>query len=140
MKLRITTPLAVVVDETDVQAVRAEDASGSFGILPGHADFLTALGISVVSWHGRDGARRFCAVRKGVLSVTGGQDVSVATREAIRGDDIETLDKVVLEKFRRDLEAERVDSVETTRLHLNAIRQIMAHLRGGQPNRPGMTL
>jgi F-type H+-transporting ATPase subunit epsilon len=51
MKLRITDPTAILVD-TDVRSVRAEDASGSFGILSGHADFLTALGVSIVSWRG----------------------------------------------------------------------------------------
>ena len=49
MKLRITDPTAILVD-TDVRSVRAEDASGSFGILSGHADFLTVLGVSIVSW------------------------------------------------------------------------------------------
>ncbi len=58
MRLRIITPLAVVVDEDGVLALRAEDASGSFGILPGHADFLTSLAISVVELgeHRRDAA------------------------------------------------------------------------------------
>jgi len=50
MRLRIITPLFVVVDEDGVLALRAEDATGSFGILPRHADFLTRLAISVVSW------------------------------------------------------------------------------------------
>ena len=50
MRLRIITPLSVVVDEDGVLALRAEDATGSFGILPRHADFLTSLAISVVSW------------------------------------------------------------------------------------------
>jgi F-type H+-transporting ATPase subunit epsilon len=44
MRLRIVTPLSIVVDE-DASALRAEDASGSFGILQGHAPFLTALTI-----------------------------------------------------------------------------------------------
>ena len=57
MRLRIITPLAVVVDEDGVLALRAEDATGGFGILPGHADFLTSLAISVVSWTGADGMR-----------------------------------------------------------------------------------
>ncbi len=35
MKLRIVTPLSVIVDDEDVTAVRAEDDSGSFGICPG---------------------------------------------------------------------------------------------------------
>ena len=43
MRLRIVTPLSVVIDEEGVLALRAEDATGSFGILPHHADFLTSL-------------------------------------------------------------------------------------------------
>src|SRR5450631_825152 len=102
MRLRIVTPLAIVLDEDGVLALRAEDATGSFGILPRHADLLTSLAISVVSWKNRDGIRRFCAVRGGVLTVTGGQDVTIATREAIRGDDLATLDQTILGRFRAD--------------------------------------
>jgi F-type H+-transporting ATPase subunit epsilon len=53
MRLRIVTPLSVVVDE-DIDSLRAEDASGSFGIMAGHAPFLTALAISIVSWRKDD--------------------------------------------------------------------------------------
>ena len=56
MKLRIVTPLDVPVDEDGVTALRAEDPSGSFGILQGHADFLTCLVTGVVRWTGQDGA------------------------------------------------------------------------------------
>ena len=49
MRLLITTPTALVIDDHDVVAVRAEDESGGFGILSGHGDFLTALTVSVVS-------------------------------------------------------------------------------------------
>lgn len=128
MKLRIITPLEVVVDEDGVLALRAEDASGGFGILPRHADFLTSLTISVVGWKSADATRHFCAVRRGVLSVTG-QAISIATREAIVGDDLATLDQTVLARFRADIETERTEHVESTRLQLNAIRQIMRHLR-----------
>jgi hypothetical protein len=47
MRLLITTPTSVVMDDPNVIAVRGEDESGSFGILGGHADFLTALTVSV---------------------------------------------------------------------------------------------
>lgn len=129
MRLRIVTPLSVVIDEDGVLALRAEDATGSFGILPHHADFLTSLVISVVSWESNDETRHHCAVRRGVLSVRGGQDITVATREAMPGDDLATLDKTVLARFRTDIENERTEHVENTRLQLNAIRQIMSHLR-----------
>jgi F-type H+-transporting ATPase subunit epsilon len=135
MKLRIVTPLAVVVDEDGVLAVRAEDSSGGFGVLPGHADFLTSLTLSVVSWKRADASRLYCAVRRGVFSVSGGREVAIATREAIVGDDLATLDRTVLARFHADLDVERSERVDSTRLQLAAIRQIMRHIladgRGG---------
>ena len=129
MRLRITTPLSVVVDEEGLLALRADDVTGSFGILPGHADFLTSLAICVVNWKRSDGTRHYCAVRRGVLSVSAGVDIAVATREAVAGDDLATLDVTVLERFHADIETERVERVESTRLQLNAIRQMVGHLR-----------
>jgi F-type H+-transporting ATPase subunit epsilon len=131
MKLRIVTPLTVVVEQDGVSAIRAEDDTGSFGILPGHADFLTSLSISVVSWKDAHGARHFAAVRRGVLTVTTGQDVSIATREAIVGNDLAFLGDTVLRQFRADTETERTEHVASTRLQLTAIRHIMRHLRPG---------
>lgn len=129
MKLAIVTPLAVVAEEDGIVSLRAEDATGSFGIWQGHADFLTALTISVVSWKGAGGAWRHCAVRSGTLTVREGNAVVVTSREAVVGDDLETLDETVLTRFRADMEAERSERTESTRLHLAAIRQIMQHLR-----------
>lgn len=129
MKLRITTPLDVVIDRDDVAALRAEDASGGFGILRGHADFLTTLATSVVSWRDAAGLAHYCAVRGGVLTVSFGREIAIATREAVAGDDLATLDQVVLARFRADIETERTERVESTRLQLAAIRRIMSHLR-----------
>lgn len=137
MRLRIVTPLSVVIDEDAVLALRAEDATGSFGILPRHADFLTSLAISVVIWDS-GGKRHFCAVRRGVLSVAGGHDIAIATREAVPGDDLARLHETVLTRFRADLETERTEHVASTRLQLNAIRQIMSHLRPDRPGSKGM--
>lgn len=119
----------MAVEEKNVLAVRAEDASGSFGILPGHADFLTSLAISVVDWQRADGSRHYCAVRRGLLSVHGGGQVAITTREAVPGEDLLTLHEVVLARFRAERETERAEYVGATRLQLAAIRQIMRHLR-----------
>jgi F-type H+-transporting ATPase subunit epsilon len=135
MRLLITTPTFVVIDEQNVVAIRAEDESGSFGILSGHADFLTALTVSVVSWHHADDRQRFCGVRRGVLSVTNGIEVAIATREAIVGDDLARLEQVVLAQFRDELEAERTARTESLRLQMQAIRQIVRYLR---PERLGL--
>lgn len=126
MRLRITTPLEAVVDVDEIRALRAEDASGSFGILPGHVDFLTALTVSVIFWTD-EGGPHYCAVRHGVLSVESGE-IAVATREAIVGDDLDALDETVLARFRADLDAERVANVESQRLQLAAIRQLTRYL------------
>lgn len=134
MRLLITTPTAVVIDDSDVVAVRAEDQSGSFGILRGHADFLTALTVSVVAWRRSGDRNRFCAVRRGVLSVSHGSLVAIATREALVGDDLERLEHIVLAEFRNNIEAERTARTASLKLQMKAIRQIVRYLR---PERPG---
>ncbi len=134
MRLLITTPTSVVIDEQNVVAVRAEDESGGFGILDGHADFLTALTVSVVSWHDADDRQRFCAVRRGVLSVTNGTEVAIATREAIVGDDLARLEQEVLAQFQDEVEAERTARTESLRLQMQAIRKIVRYLRPERPD------
>jgi F-type H+-transporting ATPase subunit epsilon len=134
MRLLITIPTAVVIDDPDVVAVRAEDESGSFGILKGHADFLTVLTVSVVAWHRADGRQRYCAVRRGVLRVNAGSQVAIATREAIVGDDLDHLEQVVVAQFRTVLEAERTARTGSLQLQMKAIRQIVRYLRPERPN------
>ena len=129
MRLRIVTPLSVVVDE-DAESLRAQDASGAFGIRPGHAPVLTALSVSILSWK-TTGLERFCALRGGVLTVTGGSSVAIATREAVVGDDLATLDAEVLTRFQSDADEERVEHVETMRLQMDAVRQMISRLRQG---------
>lgn len=145
MRLQIITPLAVLVDE-DIECLNARDASGSFGILPRHAPFLTALEISISSWK-RAGREQYCALRGGVLTVSGhegnraqngtgtsltGGTVVIATREAILGDDLATLDRDVLARFRDEAEAERVEHSDAVQLQLNAIRQMVSRLQPKQ--------
>lgn len=134
MRLLITDPTEVIADHADVISVRAEDASGSFGILDRHADLLTVLPISVLAWRHADGHTGFCALRRGVLTVRGGKEVSVATRQAQLGTDLDTLEQAVLARFRAEAEAERSARVAATRLHMAAIRRIIAALRPPQPN------
>ena len=136
LHLKITSLGAVVVDEPSVLALRAEDASGSFGVLPGHADFMTILAIGVVSWRTHVG-QGFCAVRGGVLTVNRGKEIAVATREAIVGNDLEQLESIVIHEFEARDAAERDARVESTRMELRAVREIIRYLRPGrQPGSP----
>ena len=134
MKLTVTTPLAVITKADNVAHVRAEDDTGAFGILRGHADFLTALTISVVSWRDDCGCEHHIAVRGGMLAVNGGKTITIATREAVADDDLHRLQTEVLASFHRRHEEEVTARTDAQRLYLAAIRQIYQFLR---PDRPG---
>ncbi|MFI4988854.1 MAG: F0F1 ATP synthase subunit epsilon [Alphaproteobacteria bacterium] len=129
MKLTVATPFAVIVEAEDVAHVRAEDQSGAFGILPGHADFLTALAVSVVSWRSAGDGEHHVAVRGGMLEVADGRQISIATAEAVRGDDLHALETDVLAGFRRGLSEEKSARTDAERLYLAAIRQVYRFLR-----------
>jgi F-type H+-transporting ATPase subunit epsilon len=49
LTLEITTPMRMVVAE-EVDEVVAPGIEGYFGVLPGHAPFLTTLGVGVVTY------------------------------------------------------------------------------------------
>jgi F0F1-type ATP synthase epsilon subunit len=86
MRLIITTPTAIALDENFVRHVRAEDAAAPSASNPAMRIFLTTLSICVLRWHKGDG-ERYVAVRGGVLRVREGKLVEIATREAVVNDD-----------------------------------------------------
>lgn len=131
LHLLITTPSDVVVDLDDARSVRAEDASGGFGILPGHADFLTLVPPSVVRWRDGDGGIHYCAQGGGVFTVLKGRHVLIACREAVLGDDLAHLEEDVRTMQSARLDADRNSRVKQTRLHANAVRQLTRLLRSG---------
>jgi F-type H+-transporting ATPase subunit epsilon len=132
VRLVITTPTAVVADLADVRHVRAEDDTGAFGILQRHTNFLTALAISVVSWRDSSGGEGHAAVRGGVLRVSNGDLVEIATREAVCGDNFETLETDVVRGFREDAESEKQARSAAAKLELAAIRHIREFLYPGE--------
>lgn len=141
MRLRIVSPMAVLLDREGIVGLRAEDESGAFGIQPGHAPFVTVLAPSVVSWRDASGQEGHCAVRGGTLAVRGGQEVSIAAREAVLGDDIAALEQRLRSALAEAAERERAERVADTQMEAAAIRRIIGLLRPGRPqaggSRPG---
>ena len=131
LHLTITTPDEVLVDAPAVRAVRAEDESGGFGLLPGHADFLTVLPASVVRWRDLSDTRRYCVVRAGVLVVSDGSRVQIACRQCMVGDDIDALEAEIADARAAESDADKRARVEQMRLHAHAVRQLMRYLRPG---------
>ena len=74
-------------------------------------------------------------MRRGVLRVSDGNEVAIATRDAIAGDDLDHLEQVVVGQLRSELETERTARTESLRLQMKAIRQIVRYLR---PERRGI--
>lgn len=128
MNLIVTTPTEIVLEKDEVEHVRAEDETGAFGILPGHADFLTVLVISVLSWRDKSGREGHVALRGGTLQVRDGVEITVATREAISDEDLDNLETRVLSKFRQDVERQELARKTGAALELAAIRRIREYL------------
>jgi len=131
MRLTIATPASLLVDATDLRSLRAEDMSGAFGVLPGHANLLTVLPPSVVRWTRSGEATRYCALSGGVLTVSGGDRVAIACRRGTVGDDLAALEAAVAAERSAELDADRRARVEQTLLHARALRELMRYLRPG---------
>jgi len=119
-----------------VEHVRAEDASGAFGVRPGHDDFVTALAVSVLSWRNHSGEEHHVAVRGGALTVRDGELVEVVTREAVSEDTLAALGPAVLDRLRQKAEEEGGSRTTATRLHLSTIRQLRRYLDSARGNVP----
>jgi F-type H+-transporting ATPase subunit epsilon len=124
MRLVVSTPTAIVAEVDNVRHIRAEDETGAFGIMAGHADFLTVLPVSVVTWECEGGAEGFVLVRGGVLTVHDGTLVEIAARGAFRRDDLAALGRDAIRNLERADEMEDISRTSDTRLHLATMRQI----------------
>jgi F-type H+-transporting ATPase subunit epsilon len=124
MELEILAPDGPVV-QTRVVGVRAADASGQFGILPGYERFLTLLAPCVIIFREEGKGERYAAADGGVLLVEGNR-VSVATREAAVADRLEEVAAAaaaMLEARRRQEEAARTEFAELQAMLLRELRK-----------------
>lgn len=133
LHLVLSTPQQVLLDLDDVASVRGEDASGAFGILPGHADFITVLVPSVLRWR-RAGGAGFCALRGGVLRMDGGRNLQIACRGAVVGQALDTLEAGVRAERAAQEDADRRARVHQMQLHANTVRTLLRYLKPGARN------
>ena len=111
MRLHILTPLATILDRTDITEISARDESGAFGIRTGHAPFLTALPASVLTLRTEHGATLYAAVAGGMLRVDR-DGVRVISPDAATGPELAPLaarvsaEKAAAQRLQRDGEAQ----------------------------------
>lgn len=86
LKLELVTPYKKVLSE-DVDEITASGALGEFGVLPGHAPFLTSLKIGELSYK-QGGALQHLALNWGYFEVEDDK-VTVLVETAERADEID---------------------------------------------------
>jgi F-type H+-transporting ATPase subunit epsilon len=87
LELEILVPDGVVV-HCRIAALRGNDATGSFGIWPGHEAFVTVLEPGLLMYRLEDGTERFAAVDGGVLLLENNQ-VSITSRDVAAAERLE---------------------------------------------------
>lgn len=90
--VRFITPSRVF--EREVRYIRLRDDTGYFGLMKGHADFLTILAPALGYYTDSDGDEMFLAVNGGVLRVRDGK-ITLATREIYEDRDAEKLSESI---------------------------------------------
>ena len=106
-------------------------ADGSFGILPNHVDFVTALVPSVLLVTQPGGAERVFGIDEGLL-VKKGHDVDIAVRRGVEADSLASLQKNVGKAFAEMEEEERAARAALSRLEADMVRRF-TNLRKARP-------
>jgi F-type H+-transporting ATPase subunit epsilon len=86
LKVELVTPYKKVLSE-EVDEITATGALGEFGVLPGHAPFLTSLKIGELAYK-KDGALHHMALNWGYFEVENDK-VTVLVETAERADEID---------------------------------------------------
>jgi len=123
MKLTVWLP-AEVLFEKEVDRIKAEAENGWFGLLPKHVDFVTALVPGVMTIHRRGEPDEYLAIDHGFL-VKCGQEVSISTRNAVRGTNLERLKQDVEVQFRAREEREKAARAYEAKLEADLVRRLM---------------
>lgn len=123
MRLTVWLPTEILMRE-EVVRIRAEAENGWFGMLPKHIDFVTALVPSVLIFQAQDKPEEYLAIDHGIL-VKCGPEVSVSTRNAVRGTNLEQLRKAVEEQFIAQEEREKKALAFEAKLEADLVRRLL---------------
>jgi F-type H+-transporting ATPase subunit epsilon len=123
MKLKVWLPTEVLLDE-QVSRIKAEADDGWFGILPKHVDFVTALVPGVLTFEPCGKPEEYLAIDHGIL-VKCGPEVSLSTRNAIRGKDLSQLKRDVERQFLERAEREKAARALEAKLEADLVRNLL---------------
>ena len=123
MRLTVRLPAETLMQE-EVTRIKAEAPNGWFGLLPRHIDFVTALVPGVLIFTQARGTEEYLAIDQGVL-VKCGPEVSVSTRAAVRGSNLDQLRKDVEARFQAEEEREKKAFSSEVKLEADLVRGLL---------------
>lgn len=123
MKLKVMVPTHIFLD-VQVKKIVAEGLNGSFGMLPRHVNFVTALTSGILSFEEVNGQEQHMAVMGGVL-VKKGDTVFVSTRRAVKDADLASLKETVENDFFQQRQREKTMRTSASRIEAGFIRRFM---------------
>lgn len=130
MKLKISIPTELILEKTGVLRIVVETVSGSLGILPLRLDCVACLVPGVLLFETKEEGERFIAVDEGILIKTG-PDVNVSVKNAVIGNKLGTIHKIVKEQFLVRSEEEKKIRSMLAKLESDFIRNLMEFGRHG---------
>jgi F-type H+-transporting ATPase subunit epsilon len=126
-KLNIVTPTGMFSRE--VRHVRLRDGSGFFGVMKGHADFLTVLVPSLCYYLDREGREVFLAVDEGIFTVRDGV-ATLASREVFESEDAARLSEIIESAFLKRRKSEEALHQMLGDIEKSFMEKSIAFLRG----------
>jgi F-type H+-transporting ATPase subunit epsilon len=122
LELDILVPDDVIVHER-ITGLQASDASGRFGVLPGHESFLTLLAPCVLLYRDEKGRERYAAVDGGVLVVAADRIV-IVTREAVTAERLEEVADTAAAMLETRRIREKTARTEFAELQTSLLREL----------------
>lgn len=123
MQLTILLPSHVLLDAA-VTKIIAQAPNGAFALLPRHIDMVSSLVPGLVSFTGKESIEHFAGTDEGIL-VKCGQQVTIATRQAILSDNLEQLREQVHDMFVDLGQRERTARSALARLEAGVVRRFV---------------
>ena len=116
----------------DVVSFVGEDATGSFGILAGHARLMTSLLFGLARFRRADGAWHYLAF-PGALLYFVNDELSIGTRRYLLDDDYERISVALQEQLLAEEEGLRVIKESLHRMEEELLRRMWEMNRAGGP-------
>lgn len=123
MTLKVLLPAEILMQE-EVTRIKAEAENGWLGLLPHHVDFVTALKPGILVFEPAGKPEEYLAIDHGIL-VKCGPEVSISTRSAVRGTNLEQLKAEVIRQFQAVEEREKTALACELKLETELVRGLL---------------